>query len=131
MNRHVFTYGSLMFPQVWGQVVAGNYRSTPATARDHARFSIGGETYPGMVAQTGGTVKGVLYLDVGPEDVAALDRFEGEAYERRNIELVLPDGALVIGAGYLYVAAGLSAMPWDPQAFQLEHFLQTYCRERL
>jgi hypothetical protein len=73
----------------------------------------------------------VLYLDVSPEDIAALDRFEGDAYRREVIDVLLADGATVPAATYIHVAPGLSAVSWEPDAFQLQRFLQTYCRERL
>ena len=131
MHSNVFTYGSLMFPQVWQQVVAGNYRSVRASAPGHARYAVAGETYPGMVAQSGSLVEGVLYLDVDAEQVAALDRFEGDAYRRAVIEVTLDDGSTVLAVTYLYVAADLSGMPWEPAAFELQRFMQTYCRDRL
>jgi gamma-glutamylcyclotransferase (GGCT)/AIG2-like uncharacterized protein YtfP len=131
MQSNVFTYGSLMFPQVWQQVVAGNYRSVRASAPGHARYAVDGETYPGMVAQSGSVVEGVLYLAVDAAHVEALDRFEGEAYRRVTIDVALADGSSQPAATYLYVAPGLSTSPWEPAAFELQRFMQTYCRDRL
>jgi len=131
MQANVFTYGSLMFPQVWQCVVAGAYRSLSAAANGHARFAIAGETYPGMVAQTGAMVEGVLYFDVNPDDLAALDRFEGEDYRRAIIEVVLADGRQVSCATYIYTGERLSAAAWNPAAFELQAFMATYCRDRL
>jgi gamma-glutamylcyclotransferase (GGCT)/AIG2-like uncharacterized protein YtfP len=131
MYCNVFTYGSLMFPQVWRRVVAGDYRALPATASGHARYAVSAETYPGMVAQSGSAVEGVLYLDVGPEDLAALDRFEGGDYRRDTIEVVLEDGSTLSAAAYIYIGDRLSAAAWDPAAFELQRFMQTYCRNRL
>jgi gamma-glutamylcyclotransferase (GGCT)/AIG2-like uncharacterized protein YtfP len=131
MHANVFTYGSLMFPQVWSRVVAGSYRSVPATAPGHARFVVTGETYPGMVAQSSASVEGVLYLDVGSDDLAALDRFEGGEYRRAVIEVELDDGSRAPAATYIYTGERLSAAAWDPAAFELQRFLQSYCRNRL
>ena len=82
MSHHIFTYGSLMFAEVWQRVVRGSYRSAPATIVDHARYALRGETYPGMIAEAGGTVLGVLYFAVDAQDLALLDAFEGTEYRR-------------------------------------------------
>ncbi len=132
MSVHVFTYGSLMFPQVWQRVVRGDYRSAVARLDGHARFEIAGETYPGMVVRPGASVDGVLYFDVSPADVAALDAFEGEEYRRDRVRVALFSGEIVDAATYLYLPhQKLSDSPWLPEAFQMERFIGSYCREKL
>lgn len=64
MTRHIFTYGSLMFAEVWQRVVAGDYRAVAADLMHHARYAVRGETYPGLVPQAGARVAGIVYLDV-------------------------------------------------------------------
>lgn len=121
-----------MFPQVWQRVVRGSYPSSAATAPGHARFEIVGETYPGMVAQAGSTVDGVLYFNVGPEDLDALDHFEGVEYRRDDITVTLPSGEAVRASTYIYLAAEkLSESTWKPEAFQMERFIGSYCRDKL
>ncbi|HYD61148.1 MAG TPA: gamma-glutamylcyclotransferase family protein [Noviherbaspirillum sp.] len=132
MSVHVFTYGSLMFPQVWQRVVRGEYRSSAARLDGHARFEIAGETYPGMIVRPGASVEGVLYFDVSPADVAALDAFEGEEYRRDTVRVALPSGELVDAGTYLYLLPQkLSDSPWRPEAFQMARFIGSYCREKL
>lgn len=132
MASHVFTYGSLMFPQVWQRVVRGGYRRADASAVGHARYAIAGETYPGMVAQAGASVQGVLYFDVEPRDLDALDFFEGADYRRDEIAVTLASGETVRAQTYLYLRAErLSASAWRPEDFQMARFLDTYCREKL
>lgn len=129
---NIFTYGSLMFPNVWQRVVRGNYRFAPASIDGHARFAITGETYPGMIAQPGARVDGVLYFDVAPGDVAALDAFEGEEYRRDTVFVSLDSGATTEAATYIYTRPRrLSESPWRPEAFQLPRFLQSHWRDKL
>jgi gamma-glutamylcyclotransferase (GGCT)/AIG2-like uncharacterized protein YtfP len=129
---HIFTYGSLMFPQVWERVVRGHYRSTPATITGFARYALAGATYPGMVAQSGGSVAGVLYFDVDPPDVDALDAFEGAEYRRDRLTVRLDSGTEIAADSYIFLQPlRLSEQPWRPEAFQMERFLQTYCRDKL
>jgi hypothetical protein len=73
---HVFTCGSLMFPEIWSRVVRRSYRAVPARVAGFGRYALPDVTYPGMVAERDSHVDGVLYLDVEAGDLPALDRFE-------------------------------------------------------
>ncbi|MDB5797485.1 MAG: gamma-glutamylcyclotransferase [Paucimonas sp.] len=125
MTSHVFTYGSLMFPEVWRLVVQGSYRSQPASVPGFSRHALHGRDYPGMVARPGASVAGILYFDLSPADLARLDAFEGEEYRRIEVAMA-PDGkgpALRAGT-YLYQGPDLLAQQeWDPDAFVAARFL--------
>jgi gamma-glutamylcyclotransferase (GGCT)/AIG2-like uncharacterized protein YtfP len=132
MPAHVFTYGSLMFDTVWQRVVRGQYRSAAATLDGHVRLVVDGETYPGMIARAGSQVAGVLYFDVDAADLAALDYFEGQDYERVCVSVNTNSGDIVRAETYLYLPMQkLLEQPWEPETFQMQRFLQTYCREKL
>lgn len=132
MMTNVFTYGSLMFPDVWERVVRGSYQCSPATVYGCARFAIAGETYPGMIEQADASVEGILYFDVDAADLAALDAFEGDDYRRVVLQAKLESGGTIEAGTYLYlVAARLTSQPWLPEAFQMQRFLGTYCRDKL
>ena len=129
---NVFTYGSLMFPQVWQRVVRGIYRAAKGTLADCCRYAIDRETYPGMVRETGASVTGVVYFDVDTADLTALDAFEGPDYLREAVGVALESGDIVPAETYFYLPrVRLLEMPWEPEAFQLQRFLDTYCRTRL
>lgn len=129
---HIFTYGSLMFPEIWQRVVRGNYRSVTATLPGFARYALADDTYPGMVAQAEAAVEGVLYYDVAPPDLAALDAFEGREYRREKVNVVIESGGTVIACTYIFLAEQrLSGLPWEPQAFQMSRFIGTYCSDKL
>ena len=131
MNRHVFTYGSLMFPRVWSLVVAGRYRSVVGSLDGHARFAVDEQDYPGMVLRSDASVEGVLYLDVDDADLDRLDRFEGDDYRRASVDVATPEGTMRCET-YVYLRPErLLAESWDPAAFALQRFIDTYCRERL
>lgn len=132
LTINIFTYGSLMYPEVWERVVRGRYRSSPATATGFARYAISGETYPGMVASPGSSVQGVMYFDVDVEDVAALDAFEGEYYRRDGIPVASENGGAIMAETYIFLPVDLLSMaPWKPESFEMQRFLDTYCRARL
>jgi gamma-glutamylcyclotransferase (GGCT)/AIG2-like uncharacterized protein YtfP len=131
-TRNVFTYGSLMFADVWTRVVVGRYRSVVATLTDHGRFAVAEQSYPGMIPSLGATVEGVLYLEVDEADVARLDHFEGDDYARTSIALTCADGVARGGETYVYqLADRLLPLPWNPDAFAMDHFIATYCRDKL
>ena len=127
MNGNVFTYGSLMFDEVWCKVVAGRYQSEAATLHDCRRFAVSGVSYPGVVAMAGERVAGLLYLDVSPDDLARLDAFEGAEYRREALTVTLANGATVCAWTYVWLDHGrLSDAPWLSEAFRLGEFLETY-----
>ncbi|MEO8937835.1 MAG: gamma-glutamylcyclotransferase family protein [Burkholderiaceae bacterium] len=129
---NVFTYGSLMFPEVWSLVVTGDYRSMQARLDGHARFAIDGETYPGMVVTADAGVTGVVYLNVDDDDLARLDAFEGDEYRRDAVTIVGSDGTTHVAQAYLYLLEDrLLASAWKPDAFAMQRFIETYCRDRL
>ncbi|GAA4033178.1 gamma-glutamylcyclotransferase family protein [Actimicrobium antarcticum] len=132
MPVHVFTYGSLMFPVVWQRVVRGEYIAEPARIADYQRYAVRGDTYPGITPRPGGSVDGLVYLNVDAADLAALDHFEGDGYRRIRVAASTTSGDTIMVQTYVFRnPAALSDQPWLPQAFQLQRFLETYCRDKL
>lgn len=127
---NVFTYGSLMFPEIWQRTVRGHYRSTGARAYGFARRAIIAQTYPGIVPDARQTVDGVLYLEVGSDDLARLDRFEGEHYRRQGIVVTPEAGGTRSAQAYVFLhTEELQQTQWSPKSFNREEFLRTYCRD--
>jgi gamma-glutamylcyclotransferase (GGCT)/AIG2-like uncharacterized protein YtfP len=83
---HLFTYGSLMFEDVWNRLVRGHYLSQHATLNGFARRSVKEDEYP-VIFQANEQVEGVVYYDISAEDMVILDAFEGEYYARQEVEL--------------------------------------------
>ena len=90
MAIHLFTYGTLMVPEIMTAVSGAEFEGRPAILRDHARYCLQGETYPGLIEEPGASVDGVAYLHLTPEALQRLDRFEGEWYERKTVRLDAP-----------------------------------------
>jgi len=129
---HLFTYGSLMFPQVWERIVSERCDSAPATLAGYSRRAIVGEPYPGIVAAETERVAGVVYFDLSPEALERLDAFEGEWYRRTAETLILEDGATVEAEVYVMRDAFfhlLTETPWSVEQFAdsgLERFAAEY-----
>ncbi|HEX2476281.1 MAG TPA: gamma-glutamylcyclotransferase family protein [Lacipirellulaceae bacterium] len=88
---HVFTYGTLMFPQVWRAVVGREFASVEGTAQGYAIFRVRDAVFPGIIAASERAVRGVVYLDVDPESVARLDLFEDAFYLRETLHIECDD----------------------------------------
>ena len=132
MSRNVFTYGSLMFADVWTRVVAGRYESLAAALHGHARLQVRDETYPGMIEDVDAIVNGVLYLNVDADDLERLDHFEGVDYERRSVTVVDARGTSHEAQTYVYRQVDrLLTLTWDPDTFAMQRFIDTYCRDKL
>jgi gamma-glutamylcyclotransferase (GGCT)/AIG2-like uncharacterized protein YtfP len=131
---HVFTYGTLMFPEVWRAVVGHEFASVKGTAARFAIFRIKDAVFPG-IAEAGDQdqVRGVVYLDVDETSLARLDRFEDDFYERRSLLVDCDDGAQRSADAYIVPTANLrvlTAEPWDRDNFVatggLEHFIRRF-----
>jgi len=127
---HLFTYGSLMFEDVWNRLVKGNYLSQKAILHGYARRSVKGDEYP-VIFQANELVEGVVYYDISEEDMITLDIFEGEYYERKEVELLIKNepvlaSVYVLKAQYFDI---IDPKPWSEALFATEgikRFLSNY-----
>ena len=129
---NIFTYGSLMFSEVWNMVVQGNYYSSSAVLHGYRRFCIKNESYPGLrPGQTDERVEGIVYHDINAQDLQKLDLFEGCYYERVPVNVDVGNCEIkgqvyLIKDQYLYLATDNH---WDPDDFykkSIGDFVATY-----
>ena len=90
-----------MVPQVWEAVVHHNYSFEVALLSNHQRFTVCNEVYPGLRYLDGCTVEGVVYYDIRTDDLHRLDAFEGNAYERSEVKLMVNSNRIVSAETYL------------------------------
>ncbi len=88
----LFFYGTLRHAPLLTLVLGrggSQAQMQPATLADHTvSWAAGGQCFPMVHAQPGGTAEGVLVTGLGDEDIARLDYYEGGfAYELRDVEL--------------------------------------------
>lgn len=99
---HVFSYGTLMFPDVWRAVVRKDFAQIEGMLQGYAIYRVRNEEFPGIVpADASQSVSGVLYLDVDDRSVRRLDRFEGTFYRRETVTVQCNDGWQRQGAAYI------------------------------
>ncbi|MGE3243852.1 MAG: gamma-glutamylcyclotransferase family protein [Pirellulales bacterium] len=116
MPTHLFTYGTLMFPEVWRIVVGRDFESRPATLANYQIFRVADAVYPGIIASDTNPplnpqpltlnpqlppVPGVLYLDVDAASLIRLDRFEGHDYRRLQVEVATADNQPIRADTYI------------------------------
>lgn len=124
-GAHVFTYGTLLFPEVMAAVAGRGYVGEPAVLRGFVRVCVVGAVYPGAIEEAGAEIRGIVYRDLDEAALRRLDRFEGETYERRRVTVTC-DGDLTETLAYAYVVArqhqgSLDRRPWNPERFRRDH----------
>ncbi len=126
----VFTYGSLMFPDVWQRVVLGDYQSSIGTIHGFRRVGVKGGEYPALIIwKDAPRLAGRVYFDVSDADIARLDHFETTRYARVSVAVTVNESATVADAYLALNHSELTDQDWDPNAFErngLERFLKTY-----
>jgi gamma-glutamylcyclotransferase (GGCT)/AIG2-like uncharacterized protein YtfP len=131
---HVFTYGTLMFPEVWQLVVGRSFETVDGTAAGFDVFRVRDAGFPGIIEGTGACfVRGVVYLDVDSGSLERLDRFEDDFYERRSIPIDCSDGQQRTAEAYIVPAENrnvLTSEPWSRESFLasggLEEFISRF-----
>jgi gamma-glutamylcyclotransferase (GGCT)/AIG2-like uncharacterized protein YtfP len=127
---HVFTYGSLMIPAVMRAVTGRDFLSIPAFLRDHARYRVRGESYPGIIQEKGSMTPGILYFDLDHDALKRLDDFEGAWYERTPVRTETGEGKILKAETYLFQPGCrglLTKDPWDLETFEKKH-LRTFMK---
>lgn len=129
---NLFTYGTLMFPEVWRRVVPREFASQAATVAGYRVRRAAGELFPVMLpADADDRVPGVTYFGVDAEAIALLDAYESTLYDRLAVEAVLDDGRTVMCQAYVLPterAQFASDEPWTAAWFR-EQALDAYLRQ--
>lgn len=131
---HVFTYGTLMFPEVWQAVVGRTFAAVEGRAARYAIYRVRDAVFPGIVpAGDLDSVRGVVYLDVDQACVTRLDLFEDDFYERQTLSIDCDDGQRRAADAYIVPAenrAVLTDQQWRGDEFAasggLHHFLSRF-----
>lgn len=127
---HVFTYGSLMFPEVWSRVVRGHYDSARGTIHGFRRVGVRDKEHPALIiAKDGAAIEGRVYFDVSADDVDRLDFFETARYARVCVSVNSNEEPIVAEAYLALNLEELTDTDWDVARFEREglpKFLATY-----
>lgn len=130
---NVFTYGSLMFPEVWKIVTGREFDTIEATLHGYSTFRVRGAVFPGITQVSDDAVRGLVYLNVDEASVDRLDRFEGDLYERRSVIVNCSDGRQLPADAYVIaesqqheLTAELWTADWFVSSGGLADFIARY-----
>lgn len=119
---NVFTYGSLMYPEVFERVALGAPPRVEATLEGWSRHALAGRTYPAAVPLAGSRITGILWKNLSTHAMGRLDAFEGEEYERQAVIVRLQDGACLPAQIYRWRdPAALLPSDWSREDFEQRH----------
>lgn len=123
-GMNVFTYGSLMFEEVWRAVVGRTGPSVPGQLAGYEAWKIAGQTFPGMAPAPGRQVNGRIWQEVTETELGKLDVFESGIYDRQLLEVRAEDGRTLTCCVYVVRPDSRSLLlpePWDSQEFERLH----------
>ena len=131
---HVFTYGTLMFPEVWRAVVGRPFASVGSHVTGFGVYRVSDAVYPGMLATTTtDVVRGVVYLDVDGAVIARLDQIEDDFYRRETVPVHCDDGRICDAETYVVPPESRGVLTdelWSREVFlargDLQHFLARF-----
>jgi len=121
-----------MIADVMYAVTTRKFRFVDAILRGYARFTVKGESYPGIIPVTDAITAGIIYFNVDDPSLARLDIFEGELYQRTTVRVETQGGKILNAETYVIKPEYrdyLSLQKWDVEEFvqnSLEAFLETY-----
>lgn len=119
-----------MYPRVMQAVTGKVLESFEAEAPGIERFAVHEAVFPGAIETGGGSTRGRVYPAIDDRVLARLDRFEGDLYERRTIDVLFVDGRAGRAEAWIVLpgeVAQLAPTAWDEEAFLQEH-LESYLR---
>ncbi len=131
---HVFTYGTLMFPEVWQVVVGRQFVTMAGHAAGFRIVRVRNTLYPGIsAAAPTDAVEGIIYLDVDTAALARLDSFEDDFYRRQPIVVACNNGRQLEAQAYVVPPERrdvLTTESWSGDGFvargDLDRFLASF-----
>lgn len=121
MPFNLFTYGSLMLPEVLEKVCGAAHESVAAELIGWSRYRVAGEAYPGIIANPKSSVSGILWFGITSAELNLLDKFEGEQYQRISVTVYDRINKPYPAQTYAWCEqGGLTRQAWDLEQFRAE-----------
>jgi gamma-glutamylcyclotransferase (GGCT)/AIG2-like uncharacterized protein YtfP len=119
----VFTYGSLMFENIFEGVTGERCPHQRAILKRWSRHALLNKTYPGAVNAEDPSAKidGVLWLHVSDQALQKLDTFEGSPYCREWVTVLVENNTPQKAWIYRWVDDSLICGEWDVAKFTQQH----------
>src|SRR5262245_53359830 len=101
--RPLFVYGSLIVPDVLDALLGRIPDGVDASLPGWSARCLRGLEYPGLVADDDATAVGQLTYDLTADEIALIDEWESDFYERQLVHPVV-DGSVVPADAYVLPA---------------------------
>ena len=126
-----FAYGTLMCEDIMKEISACRLSHVPGIVRGYSRRSVRGEHYPGLIPSEDSRVEGVVYRHLPNSAWERLDRFEGDMYLRKPVQIDLDDGAVLPAATYVVKPEFLDHLDESEWSFAdfLRHWKQCFQKD--
>jgi len=127
----LFTYGTLMFAEVWRRIGIGEFESQPATLQGFTVYRLCNAVIPGMMRTTGeDQASGLIYQGLDENALFELDAYESDLYKRVDVQATAADGQVIDCQAYVIPESRRQAVTnelWDATWFE-QHELANYLR---
>jgi len=136
MSHSLFIYGTLLVEKVRLRVLGRSCDCVPAILEGYRRCALSERSYPGLVSDAEVSVDGLLCYGLTEVELATLDRFEGDEYDRAKVTVETVKGT-ERAQTYLLSEKGMELLTvrgWDPEDFRkkdLDLFLREEWRDVL
>jgi gamma-glutamylcyclotransferase (GGCT)/AIG2-like uncharacterized protein YtfP len=97
----LFTYGTLMDPEVWQRAAGRRFPCERATLEDYSARRLRGVHFPGLIEAAGAVTPGLLYRGVDAPAMQRLDEYEDDFYQRIAVKVITENGEMVTAQVYL------------------------------
>ena len=125
----LFAYGTLVVPALFMKVSGEVRPQIPARLPGYRRGRIQRQPFPGIVPAADAITEGVVYQAVSAAQMARIDAFEDDYYERTAVEVETLCDGLVFEAETYVVAPRyrrlVTGQEWDVREF-IDRHLQSY-----
>lgn len=131
-TRPLFAYGTLRDPDILAAVLG---RSIPddvrlmARAPGYAAVHYPGRFYPALIENPTEAALGLVLDGLSTVEIAMLDAFEGDEYQRLPITVVTANGALLADTYLPALAIPTDAAPWTLKGWARDHKAQMLAGE--
>jgi gamma-glutamylcyclotransferase (GGCT)/AIG2-like uncharacterized protein YtfP len=130
---NLFTYGTLMYEPVWQKVVGKTFQTQNGVLWGFAAYKVRRDVYPAIIkAGDDDSVPGLIYFDIDKASLDTLDRFEGEFYDRKIVDVITDGSQPVSCHAYVIKPAHFDILDcdtWSAEWFEergLKKFLESY-----
>ncbi|QSA95730.1 gamma-glutamylcyclotransferase family protein [Methylococcus sp. EFPC2] len=119
MSHALFAYGTLQAAELMQALVGRVPPRLAASLPDYACYALRGYAYPGLRRQPGASTSGVLYTDLGTQELSVLDAYEDDFYRRCPVTVIAAGEAR---RAEVYVISEEHYDLFDGRPWDYEHF---------